>query len=123
MARMARRKVVIFRGLARILWGKVASSRLYELGLLSEGCGRPRRPCPRLLHSEPFQARRGNGFQPEVSGGSWGPRPHGAAAGGCGRDVSRHYKLGRASMARAMRAKMSSMEPLASMPQYLPSAM
>ncbi|MGM9862126.1 MAG: hypothetical protein ACI30W_05970, partial [Muribaculaceae bacterium] len=25
------------------------------------------------------QARRGDGFQPEVSGGSWGPRPDGAA--------------------------------------------
>ena len=22
---------------------------------LSEGCGRPRRPCPRLLHNEPFR--------------------------------------------------------------------
>ena len=34
---------------------KVASFRLYAQVLLSEGCGRPRRPCPRLLHNEPFR--------------------------------------------------------------------
>ena len=92
----------------RGLWGQgCVFADFMLLSRLSEGCGRRRRPCPRLLHSEPSRLAVVTAFSLKLAAAIGRPRPDGTEGrcrGRCGRDVSRPYKLGLA-MRSTLRAR------------------
>ena len=64
----------------RGLWGKgCVFADFMLLSRLSEGCGRPGRPCPRLMHSEPSRLAVVTAFSLKLAATLGRPRPDGAA--------------------------------------------
>ena len=72
--------VVVDKGDGRGLWGQgCVFADFMRSCWLSEGCGRRRRPCPRLMHSEPSRLAVVTAFSLKLAATLGRPRPDGAA--------------------------------------------
>ena len=67
------------KGEGRGLWGQgCVFADFMRCWWLAEGCGRRRRPCPRLLHSEPSRLAVVTAFSLKLAAAIGRPRPDGA---------------------------------------------